>query len=223
MSTTEVSRGGVGRALSDGWVVAKRNLLGAMDDRDFLAGTKDGPDGETVSNITPHQTTGIGEWSINDIVFLLRTAGIPARVVTGYQGGEINPRGGYMIVRQSDAHAWAEAMIDGEWRRLSYIGVIAELAHGFELSHAADGRPWTVVVDKLSPKQPGFIAQEVRYLKTLTKRLDAAVEAGDAESDDAEHRNLVKWIDRAVARGALHRNTAARKKSQAARRVSAQA
>ncbi len=48
---------------------------------------------------------------------LLRAAGIPARVVTGYQGGELNPDGEYMIVRQSDAHAWAEAMLDGEWKR----------------------------------------------------------------------------------------------------------
>ena len=56
--------------------------------------------------------------------------------------------------------------------------MIAELAHGFELSHSSDGRPWTVVVDKLAPKQPGFIAQEVRYLKTLTnKQLKATVPA----------------------------------------------
>lgn len=66
--------------------------------------------------------------------------------------------------------AGLDVVTDGEWMRKSYIGVIAELAHGFELSHAADGRPWTVVVDKLAPKKPGFIAQEVRYLKTLTKK-----------------------------------------------------
>jgi small subunit ribosomal protein S20 len=62
--------------------------------------------------------------------------------------------------------------------------------------------------------------ENLRYrstIKTLTKRLTTAVEGGDADAADAEHRNLVKWIDRAVARGALHRNTAARKKSQAAR------
>jgi small subunit ribosomal protein S20 len=62
--------------------------------------------------------------------------------------------------------------------------------------------------------------ENLRYrstIKTLTKRLAAAVEDGDAEGIDTEHRNLVKWIDRAVARGALHRNTGARKKSQAAR------
>ncbi|HVJ88086.1 MAG TPA: cobalamin-independent methionine synthase II family protein [Caulifigura sp.] len=67
--------------------------------------------------------------------------------------------------------AGLDVITDGEWWRKSYIGVIAELAHGFELSrNPADGRPWTVVVDKLSPKTPGFIAQEVSFLKTLTKR-----------------------------------------------------
>lgn len=67
--------------------------------------------------------------------------------------------------------AGLDVVTDGEWWRKSYIGVIAELAHGFELSqNPADGRPWTVVVDKLSPKQPGFIAQEVRFLKSLTQR-----------------------------------------------------
>jgi 5-methyltetrahydropteroyltriglutamate--homocysteine methyltransferase len=67
--------------------------------------------------------------------------------------------------------AGLDVITDGEWWRKSYIGVIAELAHGFELSrNPADGRPWTVVVDKLSPKKPGFIAQEVAFLNTLTKR-----------------------------------------------------
>ena len=62
--------------------------------------------------------------------------------------------------------------------------------------------------------------ENLRYrstIKTLTKRLAATAENGDAETVDTEHRNLVKWIDRAVARGALHRNAGARKKSQAAR------
>jgi 5-methyltetrahydropteroyltriglutamate--homocysteine methyltransferase len=66
--------------------------------------------------------------------------------------------------------AGLDVVTDGEWQRHSYIGVIAELAHGFELSRFPDGRPYTVVVDRLAPKQPGFIAREVAYLKTITKR-----------------------------------------------------
>ncbi len=67
--------------------------------------------------------------------------------------------------------AGLDIVTDGEWRRKSYIGVIAELAHGFELSrNPADGRPWTIVVDRLTPKQPGFVAREVEFLKTITDR-----------------------------------------------------
>jgi 5-methyltetrahydropteroyltriglutamate--homocysteine methyltransferase len=67
--------------------------------------------------------------------------------------------------------AGLDVVSDGEWRRLSYIGVIAELAHGFELStHPEDGRPWTIVVDRLSPKEPGFIAQEATSLRSMTDR-----------------------------------------------------
>ena len=46
---------------------------------------------------------------------LLRGAGIPSRVAAGYLGGEWNGVGKYLIVRQSDAHAWVEAWIDGRW------------------------------------------------------------------------------------------------------------
>jgi small subunit ribosomal protein S20 len=62
--------------------------------------------------------------------------------------------------------------------------------------------------------------ENLRYrstIKTLTRRLESAVSDADAERIAAEHRELVRTIDRAAARGALHKNTAARKKSQAAR------
>jgi small subunit ribosomal protein S20 len=55
--------------------------------------------------------------------------------------------------------------------------------------------------------------------KTLAKRLEAAVQEGDRDRIAADHRELVSWLDRAAARGALHRNTAARRKAQAARLV----
>ena len=64
--------------------------------------------------------------------------------------------------------------------------------------------------------------ENLRYrstIKTLTKRLETAVSDGDAERVAAEHRELVRTIDRAATRGALHENTAARKKSRAARLV----
>lgn len=54
-------------------------------------------------------------------------------------------------------------------------------------------------------------------IKTYFRRLEAAVQGGDDGTADTEHRELVSTIDKAVKRGALHRNTGARKKSRAAR------
>lgn len=65
--------------------------------------------------------------------------------------------------------------------------------------------------------------ENLRYrstAKTLAKRLEAAVQADDKSRVEQEHRELVRWLDRAASRGALHRNTAARRKAQAARLVS---
>jgi small subunit ribosomal protein S20 len=54
-------------------------------------------------------------------------------------------------------------------------------------------------------------------VKTYFKRLESAVDGGDAAAIEAEHRALVSRIDKAVQKGALHKNTAARKKARAAR------
>ena len=57
---------------------------------------------------------------------LMRAAGVPARIVTGYLGGEWNPVGGYLIVRQSDAHAWTEVWLEGSgWTRIDPTAVVA--------------------------------------------------------------------------------------------------
>jgi len=67
--------------------------------------------------------------------------------------------------------AGLDVVTDGEWRRLSYIGVIADLAHGFTReTNPADGRPWTVVTDRLSPATTGFIAREAKFARGLTRR-----------------------------------------------------
>jgi small subunit ribosomal protein S20 len=65
--------------------------------------------------------------------------------------------------------------------------------------------------------------ENLRYrstVRTQARRFRDAVVDGDAERVAAEHRTLVRWIDKAAAQGALHRNTAARKKAQAARLLS---
>ena len=65
--------------------------------------------------------------------------------------------------------------------------------------------------------------ENLRYrstVKTVPRRLERAVSDGDEQTVAAEHRELVRWIDKAASNGALHRNTAARKKAQAARLAS---
>ena len=69
-------------------------------------------------------------------------------------------------------------------------------------------------------------AENIRFrstVKTLTKRLAAAVQEGDADKVATEHRALVRMVDKAASQGALHANTAARKKAQAARLVAGSA
>jgi transglutaminase-like putative cysteine protease len=56
----------------------------------------------------------------------MRAAGVPSRIVTGYQGGEFNPLGGYLLVRQSDAHAWSEIWVAGRgWLRVDPTAAVA--------------------------------------------------------------------------------------------------
>ena len=85
------------------------------------------------------------------MVYLLRVGGVPARLVGGYLGGEVNPIGGFMTVRQYHAHAWVEAWLPGRgWTRLDPTGVVVpeRIAGGVQaLSDEAEGAlpgPWDV-------------------------------------------------------------------------------
>ena len=69
---------------------------------------------------------GFCEHYATSFVYLMRAAGVPARIVTGYQGGEFNPNGNYYIVRQSDAHAWAEVWLaDKGWVRVDPTAAVS--------------------------------------------------------------------------------------------------
>lgn len=72
------------------------------------------------------QKAGYCEHFSSSFVVLMRAAGIPARVVTGYVGGYRNPIGGYWAVRRSDAHAWAEVWLPGRgWVREDPTAAVA--------------------------------------------------------------------------------------------------
>lgn len=68
---------------------------------------------------------GFCEHYASSFVMMMRYVGIPARVVTGYQGGQLAPDGQSWEVRQLDAHAWSEVYLDGKWQRVDPTAMIA--------------------------------------------------------------------------------------------------
>lgn len=85
-------------------------LLGEQPVDEFLFGTR----------------SGFCEHYASAFAVLMRAAGIPARIVTGYQGGEVNPVGGYILVRQADAHAWVEVWLENSgWVRIDPTAAVA--------------------------------------------------------------------------------------------------
>jgi transglutaminase-like putative cysteine protease len=109
--------------------------------------------------------SGFCEHYASAFVFLMRAAGVPARVVAGYQGGEVNPVDGYLVVRQSDAHAWAEIWLAGEgWRRVDPTAAVApsRIAQGIVAALPA-GEPL-----------PGIIRLDADWLRDLRNRWEAA-------------------------------------------------
>jgi transglutaminase-like putative cysteine protease len=83
--------------------------------------------GDTIDNFMFETREGFCEHYAASFTILMRAAGIPARVVTGYLGGEINPVDDYLIVRQRDAHAWVEVWLEGEgWKRIDPTSAVSE-------------------------------------------------------------------------------------------------
>lgn len=108
---------------------------------------------------------GFCEHYAGAFVFLMRAAGLSARVVTGYQGGEENPVDGYLVVRQSDAHAWAELWIPGQgWRRVDPTAAVApnRIERG-----VANALPAGEIL-------PASLRPGMAFLKTLRLRWEAA-------------------------------------------------
>jgi len=83
-------------------------------------------DRDSVDDFLFRTRKGYCEHYASAFAFLMRAAGIPSRIVGGYLGGEINPYGGYLIVRQSDAHAWVEVWLSEKgWVRVDPTSAVA--------------------------------------------------------------------------------------------------
>jgi hypothetical protein len=83
-------------------------------------------DGDPVDDFLFESRRGFCEHYAGSFTLLMRLAGVPARVVIGYQGGEYNPRADHWIIRQSDAHAWSEVWLpDRGWWRVDPTAAVA--------------------------------------------------------------------------------------------------
>ena len=105
--------------------------LGAQQVDDFLFDTR----------------SGFCEHYASAFVFLMRAAGIPARVVAGYQGGYANRSADYLLMRQSDAHAWAEVWLqDQGWVRVDPTAAVrpSRISLGATAAHEGAGAPWYI-------------------------------------------------------------------------------
>jgi len=107
---------------------------------------------------------GFCEHYASAYVFMMRAAGIPARVIGGYLGGEVNPIDGHLAVRQSDAHAWAEIWLAGEgWIRVDPTAAVApnRIEQGLQAS-LPEGEAL-----------PAALRPDLEWLRALRYRWDA--------------------------------------------------
>lgn len=107
---------------------------------------------------------GFCEHYASAFVILMRAAQVPARVVTGYMGGELNPVDNFLVVRQLDAHAWAEVWLDGQgWVRVDPTAAISP------------GRVESGLESALPGREPlgGMVPVSMEWLKAMRHRWDA--------------------------------------------------
>jgi transglutaminase-like putative cysteine protease len=161
------------RAISEGWRAQHGNdgaaILAAAEDlfnRQLLIYTLNPPllGADMVDEFLFDTKRGFCEHFAAAFVFALRAAGVPARVVAGYQGGEVNSVDGFLVVRQYDAHAWTEAWIAGRgWVRVDPTAISAPSRINNNLAAAVPaGEPL-----------PFLARGDLAWLKELRNRLDA--------------------------------------------------
>ncbi|MBS0545937.1 MAG: DUF3488 domain-containing transglutaminase family protein [Proteobacteria bacterium] len=113
---------------------------------------------------------GFCEHFASAFTVLMRAAGVPARVVAGYQGGEINPIDGHLVVRQSDAHAWAEVWLAGRgWVRVDPTALAAPQRIEAGLAAALPE----------GEALPLMMRQDLGWLRSLRHRWEALANAWD--------------------------------------------
>ena len=107
---------------------------------------------------------GFCEHYASAFVVMMRIGGVPARVVTGYQGGEINPVDGVFTVRQSDAHAWTEVWLRGRgWTRVDPTAAVSPARVERGMSGALPERFTPPLLSRLAGRWGGTWLNQVRF------------------------------------------------------------
>jgi transglutaminase-like putative cysteine protease len=109
-----------------------------------------------------HRRTGFCEHYAASFATLMRLAGIPARVVVGYLGGEYNDLGGFFLVRQADTHAWCEVWLpENGWTRIDPTTAVAPERASQDLSSFLAGR---VTSDEMATGRSALVRQLARLV-----------------------------------------------------------
>jgi protein-glutamine gamma-glutamyltransferase len=143
---------------------------------------------DTVDEFLFDTREGFCEHYASSFVYLMRAAGVPARVVTGYQGGDLNPVDDYMIVRDADAHAWAEVWLGTQgWVRVDPTAVAAPMRVERGI---ADAMP-------KSSTLPLMIRQNLGWLRSLRNSWDALANQWNQRVlgyNPDRQREMLSWL-----------------------------
>ncbi len=184
------------RALAQGWVrenpdpaaVISRALFFFRENGFTYSLRGVVPEGDPIDDFLFRTRSGYCEHYASAFAFLMRAAQIPARIVGGYLGGERNPFGNYLVVRQSDAHAWVEVWLpQAGWSRIDPTLAVAPVraSQGAEAALPLSERPiyWSLP----------YLAPFYRYWKQIEFAWDRADTAWDlwvAGYSDERQREL---------------------------------
>ena len=138
-----------------------------------------------------HRRVGFCEHYAASFATLMRLAGIPARVVVGYLGGEYNDLGDFFLVRQADTHAWCEVWLpESGWTRVDPTNVVAPGRASLDFNSFLDGR---IASGQMEPRRSAFIARLARSAiftnirlawETLNYQWDTRLLGFDADVQD---------------------------------------
>src|SRR6184192_3414971 len=138
-----------------------------------------------------HRRVGFCEHYAASFATLMRLAGVPARVVVGYLGGEYNDLGDFFLVRQADTHAWCEVWLpESGWTRVDPTNVVAPGRASLDLNSFLEGR---IASGQMEPRRSAFLARLARSAiftnirlawETLNYQWDTRLLGFDADVQD---------------------------------------